>query len=122
MEKNHPRQVKGLYEKIVSAESLEERREGMEELTSYKEVRDSIEGVISSLMEEEDEDKLKKVVVRGLRGVSGRLYTLYLTLYSLYSTLFFTCTIYTKGAKRYKYATNDCVKFVFAWVKSKLCF
>ena len=69
--------MKGLYEKIISAESLEERKEGMEELTAYKEVRDSIEEVISSLMEEEEEDKLKKVVLRGLRGVSGHssLYT-----------------------------------------------
>jgi len=65
--------IKDLYTKIIAAETEEDRNESLQTLTAYKGIRDSIDDVITKLMDEKDEAKLKKIIPRSLRGVSSEV-------------------------------------------------
>ena len=62
-------EIKNLYETIIAAEEEAERNNGFDSLNSYKKLRDSIDDVIIELMDETDDEKLKKIVKRNLRLV-----------------------------------------------------
>jgi len=66
-------EIKNLYETIIAAEEEAERNNGFDSLNSYKKLRDSIDDVITELMDETDDEKLKKIVKRNLRLVSSEL-------------------------------------------------
>jgi hypothetical protein len=73
-------EIKNLYQKIVGSVEDSERQKGFVSLNGFKGIRNQIDEVIKSLLEEtkddcEDDDecqkKLKKIVQKNLRGVSS---------------------------------------------------
>jgi len=71
-------EIKNLYQQIVGSVDDSERQKGFDSLNGFKGIRNQIDEVIKSLLDETPDDcdedcqkKLKKIVQRNLRGVSS---------------------------------------------------
>merc|ERR1712128_256744 len=68
-------EIKNLYNNIVTTTEEEERQKLFKKLEEFKSLRDTVDDMITKLMSQTDEDKLKKLVKRSLGRVNTELKT-----------------------------------------------
>jgi len=68
-------EIKNLYNNIVTTTEEEERQKLFKKLEDYKSLRDTVDDMITKLMSQTDEEKLKKLVKRSLGRVNTELKT-----------------------------------------------
>merc|ERR1719339_215569 len=68
-------EIKNLYNNIVTTTEEEERQKLFKKLEDYKSLRDTVDDMITKLMSQTDEGKLKKLVKRSLGRVNTELKT-----------------------------------------------
>merc|ERR1711915_1095460 len=68
-------EIKDLYNSIVTSVKEDERTKFLKKLDEYKSLRDTVDEMITKLMSQSDDDKLKKLVKRSLGRVSTELKT-----------------------------------------------
>jgi len=68
-------EIKNLYNSIVTTTDEEERQKELKKLDDYKSLRDQVDEMITKLMGQTDEGKLKKLVTRSLGRVNTELKT-----------------------------------------------
>ena len=66
-------EIENLYTLIIKSTDDEERTKYSDELQDYKSKRDVIDDLITKLTDEEDAEKIKKAVKRGLGRIGGAL-------------------------------------------------
>jgi len=68
-------EIKNLYNNIVTTTEEEERQKLFKKLEEFKSLRDTVDDMITKLMSQTDDDKLKKLVKRSLGRVNTELKT-----------------------------------------------
>jgi len=68
-------EIKNLYNSLITAIEEDERQKLFQKLEDYKSLRDTVDEMITKLMSQSDDDKLKKLVTRGLGRVNTELKT-----------------------------------------------
>jgi len=68
-------EIKNLYNNIVTTTEEEERQKLFKKLEDYKSLRDTVDDMITKLMSQTDDEKLKKLVKRSLGRVNTELKT-----------------------------------------------
>lgn len=68
-------EIKNLYNNIVTTTEEEERQKLFKKLEEYKSLRNTVDDMITKLMSQTDDDKLKKLVKRSLGRVNTELKT-----------------------------------------------
>jgi len=66
-------EIKNLYNSLITAIEEDERQKLFKKLEEYKSLRDTVDDMITKLMSQTDEDKLKKLVTRSLGRVNTEL-------------------------------------------------
>jgi len=68
-------EIKNLYNSIVTTTEEDERQKLFKKLEDYKSLRDTVDDMITKLMSQTDDEKLKKLVTRSLGRVNTELKT-----------------------------------------------
>ena len=68
-------EIKNLYNSLITAIEEDERQKLFKKLEDYKSLRDTIDEIITKLMSQTDELKLKKIVTRSLGRVNTEMMT-----------------------------------------------
>ena len=68
-------EIKNLYNSLIAAIEKDKRGKLFKKLEYYKSVRNTVDDIITKLMGQTDEEKLKKIVTRGLRRVNTEMMT-----------------------------------------------
>jgi len=66
-------EIKNLYNSLITVIEEDERQKLFQKLEEYKSLRDTVDEMITKLMSQTDEGKLKKLVTRGLGRVNTEL-------------------------------------------------
>jgi len=66
-------EIKNLYNSLITAIEEDERQKLFKQLEEYKSLRDTVDDMITKLMSQTDESKLKKLVTRSLGRVNTEL-------------------------------------------------